>query len=522
MSNANKNEVLGFHIYFGKALKERGISTTDFAKSVEVNERSIRFWRTGKRIPSFEHEKLPLISQELEISLDELKAMISKSRQEQGPSNNNKKKEDKSSLPEVISADSINPQDFNEPLPESITRGKANINKSMIALVQSLGKPVDRKNNRILFIFQNRDVVFEKVLLDQWRSALKNAIDNGWFIEQIIQVDRNRERTLRTIFNILNYTNDENQYMLYKLKHRKPFDVSTGMLIVTGKAALISYATQDPDYIDQSIFIKAETEHEQINIYAQHFELLRQQADPVFIKYDNSQHQEILTELTESDKEAGDRIVFLKRISEVTRPEYFYNKQSNWARSIQKYYDMTDEQFEIHLATRELRHMQFRDVLRKNHCKYIYRKRDLKEFIKTGKCYPYYFEASHQERLDQLLETRRLILSPESNGRFDLALISEEEEDIIGNIQPCFLEIKDGILTTMEIPTGKRDKHGNLLHRWFLIKDPAITNAFNDHFSDVWDRLRDDSKGIATVTWLNKQINTLEDRLGLPRSMSLD
>jgi hypothetical protein len=111
------------------------------------------------------------------------------------------------------------------------------------------------------------------------------------------------------------------------------------------------------------------------------------------------------------------------------------------------------------------------------------------------------------------------VLSEESNQNFELAILSESEEAEIVNLKPSFCEVKDGIITTMEIPTGTKDDQGNLQHRWFLIADPATTTAFNDYFSEIWDRLKDDSKGLRALAWLNKQITTLEDKLGLPRSI---
>ncbi len=515
-----------FVLYFDQALKAKGVSTQAFAESVGVNERMIRFWRTGGRLPHF--NKLPTLSAALEVSLDDLKDKLMKSLQEKGAKSESSSKGrlEKSSLYDALSVNDTSVNDTNLPycettadLPTPVTKGKVNINRAMIALIQSLGKPVDRTNNRIQIIFQNKDVVFEKEYLDLSRDALKKAIDNGWFLEQIIQVDRNRERTLRTIFNILNYTNDENQYMLYKMKHKKSVEASTGMLIIPGKAALICYATQDPDCIDRAIFIQANPDQEQIEVYSQHFELLKKQSEPVFRKFDHDEHQMILEELLESDHKAGDRIVFLKRISEVTRPEYFYDRTSNWAKSIQKYYQMTDEQLDIHLSIRKQRHDQFRDVLKSNRCRYMYCASLLEEFVNTGKCYPYYFEATEQERLDQLRETRRLVLSEESNQNFELAILSKSEEAEIANLKHSFCEVKDGIITTMEIPTGTRDDQGNLQHRWFLIADPAMTTAFNDYFSDMWDRLKDDSKNVPALAWLNRQITTLEDRLGIPRSI---
>jgi hypothetical protein len=508
---------LPFAIYFDELVKNSGQSATKFAESVKLNERLIRAWRTGERLPNFDH--LEKIRKALDLPCDEIRDKLVESMQLSVEQKSSKK----SSPPHPLTLNEIEPSSALNPrdLPAKVTRDKANLNQALIHLVQSLEKPIDNQNNRILIVFQSRDIVFEKEFLSEWKNSLKNTIQNGWIIEHIVQIDRARERNLRTIANILRYMSDQDQYQLYKLKHKKLVDVSSGMLIIPGVGAIICYATTHPDYIDQGIFLRQSEDEAQIQIYARHFELMKQQSDPVFRKYDNTQQQQILEaleKLGEADQHAGERIVFLKRLSEVTRPLYFYNKDSNWAKAIQNYYNFTDRQLDQHLETRKKRHEKFRNTLRNDRCRYIYYLKTLNEFISTGTTYPNYFQANEQERLDQLLEIRRLILSEDSNKNFEFALIHEDEEHILGDVKPSFCEVKKGVVTTMEVPTGTTDDHGNLQHKWFVIEDVTVTNAVADYFSDIWDLLKDDSKGLSALLWLNQQINTLEDQLGIPRT----
>jgi transcriptional regulator with XRE-family HTH domain len=506
---------LPFAIYFDEIIKSRGQSATQFAESVEINERLIRAWRTGERIPNFKN--IEVLRKALEIPFDEIKDKLVESIR---LGDEQKSKPASEHLLAVKKMETSLHSKHRE-LPIKITQNKINLNQALINLVQSLKTPSDDQNNRILIIFQSRDIVFEKEFLGEWKSSLKNTIKNGWTIEHIVQIDRARERNLRTISNILTYVSDEDQYQLYKLKHKKLVDVSSGMLIIPGVGAIICYATEHPDYIDKGIFLQQGEDDDQIQIYAKHFELMKQQSDPVFRKYDNTQQQEVLQaleELGKADQHPGERLVFLKRLSEVTRPLYFYDKDSNWAKAIQKYYNFTDEQLDNHLETRKQRHEVFRNTLRNDRCRYIYYLRTLNEFVSTGTTYPHYFQATEQERLDQLLEIRRLILSEDSNKNFEFALIHEDEEHILGDVKPSFCEVKKGVVTTMEVPTGTSDENGNLKHKWFVIEDATVTNAVVDYFSDIWDFLKDDSKGLSALLWLNQKINGLEDQLKLPRT----
>jgi transcriptional regulator with XRE-family HTH domain len=509
--------LLPFAVYFDELIKRKGQSSKAFADSVDINERLIRAWRSGERIPNFPN--LEALRQVLDLPFDEVKDKLVESMQKKGE----RKSSTKPSSPllaidEVVPSSNLSIQSRST----KVTSDKSKLNQSLIHLVQSLGEPRDQQHNRILITFQSRDVVFEKEFVEEWKSSLKNTIQNGWFIEHIIQIDRARERNLRTISNILRYMSNEDQYQLYKLKHKKLVDVSSGMLIIPGVGAIVCYATQHPDCIDKGISFKSGADDNQIQICAEHFELIKQQSDSVFKKYDNTKQQEALQEaleeLAQTDHHAGERIVFLKRLSEVIRPLSFYDKDSNWAKAIQKYYNFTDQQLDKYLETRKKRHEAFRNTLRNDRCRYIYYLKTLNEFISTGTTYPYYFHATEQERLDQLLEIRRLILSEDSNKNFEFALIHEDEEAILGDVKTSFCEVKKGLVTTMEVPTGTVDENGNLQHKWFVIEDVTVTNAVADYFSDIWDLLKDDSKGLSALLWLNQQINTLEDLLGLPRT----
>jgi hypothetical protein len=520
---------LPFAVFLSQVMEARKISPKTVETASHINERLIRAWRSGERLPSLESGYLSDLAKALGCGQKELEARLRQSlqqvpRKSTGRGQNHRSQQKPLPKPAVLNpldVDQTNPlQDTTgAPPPQKVTRGKEALNKAMIAMIQSLGQPADDINNRILIYFHSKEVVFEQEYREQWHESLRGAIQNGWFIDHLIQFSRNNTRTLITISNILRFISDKDQYALYKFKHKKPVDASDGMLVIPGRSAMICCSTSQPEFVDEGIFFQAAEDGQVIEVYTKHFELLKQQAELVYRKFDNYQQEEVLQAFMDSDNQAGDRTVILKRISEVTRPEEFYKMGSSWSKAIQKYYKFSPNELQQHLKTRKERHDKFRSVIKGNRCRYIYYAKCLKEFVETGKAYPYYFQATEQERLEQLIETKKLILAPESNNNFELAIIHDAEENIIGDIKPSFCEVKSGVITILEVPTGIRDEDGNLQHKWFLIEDSAITTAFQDYLSDVWDRLREDSKGLSALRWLNQQINTLEDQLRIPRSL---
>jgi hypothetical protein len=505
-------ESSAFTTYLNKTLQEKNIPTKSFAKSLNIDASVVRTWLRGDQMPR-DPERWSAIATVLETSPQEIQNLVVASLKSRRP--NTEKNHPKQYRPfEVKEPHPLETQYLSKP--SGVQKGRENLNDALIAMIGSLGKPKGEQS--ILITFQSRGVVFDSDHIERWNSALKKAIDNGWFVEHIIQGDKNAERTLRTVANLLRYISDRNQYKLRVFKHKKPTDVATGMVIVEGISAMICNSIEHTEYVDSGIFLSKGKDDDKIEIYRKHYNLLRSQSEEAYTEHPGYEQQAILEAFTKCDQMAGDRIVVARRLSEVTRPRYFYEINSNWAKAMQLYYDMGEAELKQHIETREKRHSQFRSLLKNNRCRYIYYADSLNEFIEHGTSYPYYFKATKRERLDQLLETRRLIVSPESNNNFELAIIHEEEQKMIGQIMPSFCEIKGGVVTVMEVPTGTSNKHGFPNHKWFIIENLAITDAFEAYFLDFWERLKDESKGLGALRWINKGIQTLEDQLEIPHS----
>jgi hypothetical protein len=514
-----------FAKYLDNAMNAMGISPSALRDKIReqngthIDDRTIRAWRTGERFPK-DLSVVRLLAEALGCPVNDLEeCWITSSREKiaKGKPSRTSKKEKNNPLKDKTQQPlSIEPHKVSWPFeqvgtPSKSTRGKSALNRAIIKMIQGLGKPSDEDHNRILITFQSKDFVFETNYRKEWRDSLTEAIKNGWYIEHIIQIPRDKNRILITIANILRFISDKDQYSLYKFKH-KSHSVAIGMVIIPGHSAMLCRSTEHPDYLDAGIYFNAENDDKEIDILTDNFKLLKEQADPVYQMFDSYDQEEMLNAFSQSDQEIGDRTVILRRLSEITRPSSFYEPNSSWARAIQRYYNFNEYELKQHLKTRERRHNEFRRMLTKSKYRYMYYESCLDEFVKTGSAYPYYFQATIEERLEQLRETRSFF---DNNQNLAIAIISREEEEEIANIKPTFCEVKDGIIVIMEVPTGTRDEKGNRQHKWFLIKDPTITSAFQHHLSDIWDSLKDESKDPRyTLKWLDRQIEKLEMQLG--------
>jgi hypothetical protein len=514
---------LPFAQYLDKAMESQGLSPQALSDRIRhsnhqeensgIKERTIRGWRTGERLPT-KLDKIQYLAEALECSFDELEQCLIDSLRKKTTKGKKKagSKTKKTEQPLSVPRPNIllHPEEVRSP--EGTIRGKAALNQAIINMIKSLGKPSDDKHNKILINFQSKEFVFDEEYRDSWRESLRKAIEDGWYIEHIIQMQsRDRDRILATISNILRFISVKDQYSLHKIKDKKILYVSSGMIVIPGRAAIQCYATTHSDYIDGGFFFDVSTDDQKINLLQENYKLLKDQSEPVYQKFDSYEQKELLDAFSQSDQATGDRTVIVRRLSEITRPETFYQTSSNWARAIQKYYCFNDEDLGVHISSRKRRHDEFRKLLKSSKYRYIFYERYLDEFVKHGNTYPYYFTATVKERLDQIKETRSLF---SDNANLEIAIISKEEEAIIGNIKPTFCEVKDGIIVIMEVPTGEQNLDGSFLHKWFLIKDPAITNAFQRHLSDLWNSLRDESKEPrSTLKWLDQQIALLEKML---------
>jgi hypothetical protein len=496
---------LEFATYLDKAMEDAKLSPKQVYEKTLINERSIRAWRTGERLPQI--SQLEILAQAINRPQDELvKALVESSKQK-----SSRTKSPKFLNPLNVESHLVESEKLPINSDKKVVRGLSELNQSMIYMVESLER-TDNINSEILVVFQSKDRVFTDEARNRWHQALGKAIKNGWTVHQITQVaqaGRDVNRVLFAVSNILRFVDNSDKYNLYKFRQKGSPIAAHGMLIIPGKSAFISMATQNSDCIDLGIHLRVDSDNDQIEAYRARFELLKQQAEVVYEKFDSYQQPKILAAFSKCDQESGDRTVVLKRISEITRPAYFYKPDSDWAKALQKHYNFTDEQIKDHIEARKRRHDELMKRLNTSRYRYIYCKSLLDEFVQTGRVYPFYFEASLQQRLDQLKELKNLLLNSKN---FEIALAEEEEEESILNIKPTFCEVKDGILTVMEVPY--HDIEGKLGHKWFLIKDSTITAAFQEHLSQLWDRLKVESKDqMSVLRWITQKINTLEDRI---------
>jgi hypothetical protein len=501
---------LPFAMYLDRKMEEMNLSPKKIAAIVKVDERLIRAWRTGERLGQL--EKLPGLAQALQCSYKELEEHLIESIKKK-PS---RKSRTIFSSPLNGGETSISCEKLSNDLNQQVIRDRSKLNMSMISMIESLGEP-DSESHEILIVLQSKHRTLDDEARDRWHQSLGDAIKKGWTVHHIIQVGRDLDRILFAVSNILRFIDNSEKYNLYKFKQKGSPIAAHGMIVIPGKSALICTATKNEDYLDSGIYLNANGDSEQIEVYRERFELLKKQSESVYEKFDRYQQPELLEAFSRSDQESGSRTVILKRISEIHRPLYFYAPDSDWVKALRQYFSkFTEDEFEEHIKTRKKRHNEILKRLNESRYRYIYYKSCFEEFVETGKAYPHYFTATPQQRLDQLKEIENLLLN---SPNFEIALVEGDEENMV-NIKPIFCEVKEGITAVMEVPCN--DHEGNIDHKWCLIKDPTITRALEEHLLQLWDRLRATSKDqISVLRWFRQKIQTLEDKIRLSDTNSI-
>lgn len=482
---------------------EANLSPKQIAERTHINERLVRAWRTGERLGQL--EKLPSLAKVLQCPYEELEKHLVESM---------KKKPERRpktifSSPLNVNGTSVSQKETPENFNGRVIRDKSQLRAVMISMIESLEETND-KSSEILIALQSKNRILDNEARDRWHQSLGDAIKKGWTVHHIIQVGRDLDRILFAVSNILRFIDNSEKYNLYKFKQKGIPIVAHGVIIIPGKSALICTATKSEDDLDSGIYLNANSDNDEIEVYRERFELLTKQAEFICEKFDRYQQPELLNAFSRSDQESGSRTVMLKRISEIHRPLSFYTPNSDWAKALQKYYKFSEDEIKEHIKTRKKRHDEILERLNESRYRYIYYKSCFEQFANTGEAYPYYFKATLQQRLDQLKEIENLLLN---SPNFEIALIEEDEENMV-NIKPVFCEVKEGIAAIMEVPCY--DQQGEIDHKWFLIKDSIVIRSLEEHLLQLWDRLRATSKDqISVLRWFKQKIQTLEDQIRL-------
>ena len=501
-----------------------------------LDDSLIRRWMSGARVPQEGHEAISNIAQALGCSEAEVKKNHElslawfKQRKEQAQRKrriSRVQSNDATNL--LVKPDTSLTSRGNKVLidkRELLGDGEKSIGieevrpilETAICFLEQLPEPKNR-NDELLLMIHGRTATIEEFAEDlqpRWYEAVKSALQKGWKVIHGVRLDDDFERIKKMVRGVLLLVGHEGKYepRIFKQKYVLPVAESF-MLVPSLNEGMIFYAGGQPRYVDSAIYIKDEI---QINILKRHFYQLKEEMNPVF--YIWKCYSDAISRLERADNAPGNRIVILKRLSNIQRPNGSYKPNSSWAKAHQLANHLDVDELHEVLKFRQLRQEKLKRHSFSYDCKYIFTRRCIGNFLETGKepSLPEY-TASVDDRIAQILTYQDLLNYPHyamalsEEAIFQAPNISEEliRSTKFPDIIPNFCEVLENHLVLMQIPI-KRKLSQHSESKWIAIEEPIIVKAFYQYLLDIWEtkipKARKDKFHI--IHWLEEEKKRLQ------------
>lgn len=501
-----------------------------FVNKLKGDDGSIRQIIRGDRIPADKNPILKSMAELLDVEEQTLLLCCIESRRqkrENSPSRNKPKKsvtnyKQVDNGIEPLTEGEAPPTNFNisNSLPKqkyATIEGSKKLACAIISILKKIEKH-DSGSNRVLLTFQSRDSLFgsDLALEREYQKSLVEALEKGWNIEHLIRLDsKHKQRTYEIVANSTRFFGQKGKYIPQYFQAKSVLTPPYGLLILPGKEALISLATNQPFYTDSAIYTK---DQKQLAILESHFEQLQKQSEFIFQSYENYEQKKFVEALQEVDPEPGARIILTRRMSEITRPIEWYNNNSSWVKQLMNYLTKSspDTDFSNHIAHRKLRAETLQNHLEKgkDFYRYIYPKSCLETFANQGKTFvdksgtiPYYFEAKPDERIQQFNKIIDLL----NYEKYQMALLDDETDTkLFSQMKPSFCEVQGHHAVLMEFWT--KNENGTGSSQWFFCNERVVASAFQDRFSELWNNIPDKCKDKEDIIcWIKSKIRKLEE-----------
>lgn len=514
-----------FGEFLKKQLQKKGWSAEKLAKELSEDGGTVRAWVRGDRVPRLGHRGISQIVNLLDIQpsekLENLQIESLKQRESEGRRKRIHKKAIEESIDEYLNPmtgfdDSSGDTKINDYRPKrthGCIKGARKVAETMIAMVNGLPELPNSSNDQILVTFQSKNSIFfqEKELKNQWQKSLLYALNRGWRIKHLIRLDpAESKRTYEVISNSFKFFEVSERYQPRCFLQKHILNPPYGLFLLNNEG-LIVFSSDRSDSVDSAIYTR---DKNQLEILTNHYSQLINQTTPIFAEYESYEQGDFVQRIIKSDEEPGDRIIFSRRLSEITRPLEWYSPDSRWAKNLIDYLrENSPKHIDVseHISHRRERAIKLEKYLQidKYNCRYIYPKSCIENFIEAGQTHPYYFQANLDERIEQLERMSGLL----KHSKYEMALLdSEQENGILERIKPSFCEVQGHHVFFMEFLYEDRTEPKKTT-KWFLTEERVVVRAFQEYLSKVWNNIADENKNKYYVSeFLQQQIEKLKNQ----------
>jgi hypothetical protein len=509
-----------FGNFLSAKLSERNWSGQELAKAISEDGGTVRAWIRGDRIPRLGHECIEkiatLFNEDIkELELIQVEALKEKKSRAKKASSKITQGEYLAPLRKLENLSSNLKIDKYYPEEHNCISGTKNIATAMVSMLNSISDQKNVSSEKILLTFQSRDSIFngEKELQNKWQNLLMNSISNNWTIIHLIRLDPGEsKRTYEFVSNSLQLFKGPGKYEPMYFNTQKILMPSYGLFLLP-QEGLILFSSKQPHVVDSAIYTK---DKKQLEALKNHYDQLKVQSNPIFRIYHSYEQGNFVKKLSESDEEIGNRIIFSRRLSEITRPLFWYDENHNWAKSLIANLKKTAPKgesidFNSHILHRRNRALKIEEYLSKEQYffSFIYPKSCIESFIRNGYVNKYYyFKATEEERIEQLERMLDLL----DYKCYNIALV---EDDIYENIKPSFCEVQGNSICIMEFLHEDEDELDEPARsQWLLTEEKVTVRSFQEYLSKIWNNIqKTDTEKHIIGNFLRKGISDLKNEI---------
>jgi hypothetical protein len=493
---------------FGRLLSELlgGLPVGDFALAIHVDRSVIYKWLRDERTPRLNSPHLANITARLgldahgmerlrQAQITSLSAQAQTERQRPRAAAATRSAVSRFIERTLDAADSASASDTRHrvptpPLPRhgTVARGRDKALRTAIDLLAHAARRDLQPTGAIQLSMQGMGM-FEglpkaKELDLAWRSALRAALRRGWEIDQLWRLDKNIDRSLQLVATMLDLVGMGGYHPHYFSGRsgvlRPPYDV----LVIPGSAALLLFATEQPNYLDRAILL---SEPEQVELVCAHFAQLRAQTKPLLRGFMPQVHEMAYTrELVDAEARPGGRLLIKDGPGGLTYPPAWLREDSRWMRDVVASGSVSAVDLPEYLACLRRRAEAFQTYVREYDYYDICSRRAIERLADTGE-YP---QDMPRAEPDWPLELRiehleHIVALLRSHERYHLALLDTPEETDIPT-KP-FLTVTGDRRAYMG--TWTRDAAGKAFQMDIEITEPTIVAALREQYGEWWERI---------------------------------
>jgi transcriptional regulator with XRE-family HTH domain len=369
--------------------------------------------------------------------------------------------------------------DFNTPggigAVPAIVKGREAILHAYIALIKAARECRNLRKGKIILTFQSESHPFDGYpkLEEYWRSNLCAALEEGWEADHILRLNKDITRSMKLVKRIVQTVGLDNHYHPYYFEKYGTLSPAYDVIIVEGIGALVSFSTEDADYVDTAFFYNADEAVKSLErYYMQIFGSLK----PLLGVYTLDEY---FVFNTEADRKPGDRFIIRNDLDSMSMP------YSLWVKYLSRVFK-DDNEAEPHLRRIKTRLDSFLQQVERYKFMNICSTQAIENLINSREyLYDNVYRVPMPEEIIEHLENIVHLLKTYEN--YEIGLLTENQMNLL---PPAFWEIKGDYSVIIDMWYPREGRGSAAEPGLFLaITEATIAGSFREHFLDIWEKI---------------------------------